>query len=601
MGAHCCGGLRGNRLEGDGVSSTCRPGGSKEEHRVPTELAVMTLNLQYFSSYPKDREAAKDRLAQVLIGPGAPDVICVQEGLSSRNVLDEVGFELCVCSAKEGVAESVHDMVYGDAPTLKACDPTMHSHLLCNQIYMRRGSVWKIIDRGAMQISRDLKLAGGGGRLTGKLAIRSMVWVRLQHSDCPDLSVFVLCAHITGGRFEDQYFVQQLAEERKLQLDKIISFFDNRPDAKGDDVGILVGDFNATSLYTPDGPMHGYYKASIASSDGVKSDAKGAGVTSEAGLEDLFKGYMISPFTAISQHGWTFAYDRQQVGYTSGFGHCIDHMAMNRSLQVSSTEVSYLTNQRFGGLPQDTHLPLTDHNAVKTVFVIKNHEQTQTSVFRTEYDFLQHLRRYKALVHISGFGCKQQYADPEEVVRDVAAQLFEGENSMDRVFGKGQWAACYGGDPLKEEEPDVAVLVDRLRTRYSMHLIAIQADKVEKEWGGVGKHVDAVYYYPTEYLEDGITVAWGGFVKERVVGTTRILLEVNPLSGVPLYWVAAGGGEITRDELQAAWQRRISILLIEARARHPQDPALPFGPCRQFWDSLTDFEEKIRGFRRLKS
>lgn len=563
----------------------------------------MTLNLQYFSSYPKDLAAAKERLEQVLQGSNPPDVVCVQEGLDTKNVLDEVGFELCVCSAKEKLAESVYEMVYGDAPTLKACDPASHRHLLCNQIYMRRGSEWQISDQGAMQISRDLQLAGGGGRLQGKLAIRSMVYVRLRHRCCPDLSVMVICAHITGGRFEDQYFVQQLAEERKMQLQKIISFFNERKNPQVDDVGILVGDFNATSVYTADGPMHGYYKASIASSEGVKSDSVAAGVKSEEDLEALFKTYMISPFTAISEHGWSFAYDRQQVGYTSGFGHCIDHMAMNRPLQVTSTEVSYLTNQRFGGGKPDTHLPLTDHNAVQTVFLIKGHEQTSTSVFRTEYDFLQHLRCYKALVHISGFGSKQQYAETEEVVAAVAKRLFEGPNSMDAIYGKGQWAACYGGDPLNEQAPDVAVLVARLqsmRIDSSMHLIAIQADKVEKEWGGVGKHIDAVYYYPTEYLEDG-NVAWGGLNKGKPLGTTRILLEVNPLSGLPLYWIAAGGGDISRDELQAAWERDIAILLIEARARFPQDPALPFGPCRQFWDSIGEFdEERAPGFRRRK-
>jgi len=276
-------------------------------------------------------------------------------------------------------------------------------------------------------------------------------------------------------------------------------------------------------------------------------------------------------------------------------------MAMNRPLQVTSTEVSYLTNQRFGGGPADTHLPLTDHNAVKSVFVIKSHEETNIAVFRTEYDFLQHLRRYRALVHISGFGSKQQYYNAEEVVDAVSKHLFDGEHSLDRVYGKGMWAACYGGDPLNESAPDVAVLVNRLRVRYGMHLIAIQADRIEKE-NGVGAHVDAVYYYPTEYMEDGITIAWGGFRGERVVGTTRILLEVNPLSGLPLYWVAAGGGDISLHELKAAWERRIAILAVQARAKKPQDPELPFGPCRLFWDSLTDYEQdEARAFRRKRA
>merc|ERR1712217_389051 len=189
-----------------------------------------------------------------------------------------------------------------------------------------------------------------------------------------------------------------------------------------------------------------------------------------------------------------------------------------------------------------------------------------------------------------------------EVVKAVGEHLFEGEHSLDHVYGKGCWAVCYGGHPLNEDAPDVAVLVERLKRRFCMHLVAVQADKVESEGQGVGKHVDAVYYYPTEYLNDGSTVAWGGCDNQRVVGTTRILLEVSPLSGLPLYWIAAGGGDITNDELRAAWEQKLAILSVPAKARFPQDPNLPDGPCRQFWESLTDYEHDVaRSFRRKKS
>merc|ERR1712070_567727 len=78
---------------------------------------------------------------------------------------------------------------------------------------------------------------------------------------------------------------------------------------------------------------------------------------------------MLSPFTAIQQQGWSLAYG-PEVGVTSGFGHLIDHMATNRPMRVASAQVSYLTNQKFGNKPQDTDLPLTDHNSVKTVFLL---------------------------------------------------------------------------------------------------------------------------------------------------------------------------------------------------------------------------------------
>jgi len=179
--------------------------------------------------------------------------------------------------------------------------------------------------------------------------------------------------HITGGRFEDQYFVQQLAEERFHQPLRIIRFFEKqRPNPEPDDIGILLGDFNATSDYVPGGPMSGYFKASIAGSQGVQADAAAGNVVGGE-LEEHFKSYMISPFTAMNKHGWSWAYGAE-VGITSGFGHLIDHMAMSRPLKVSSSKVIYLTNQKFVKKPPDTDLPLTDHNSVKTVFLIPDRD-----------------------------------------------------------------------------------------------------------------------------------------------------------------------------------------------------------------------------------
>eukprot|EP00928_Gymnodinium_smaydae_P001404 TRINITY_DN10520_c0_g1_i3.p1 TRINITY_DN10520_c0_g1~~TRINITY_DN10520_c0_g1_i3.p1 ORF type:complete len:536 (-),score=68.56 TRINITY_DN10520_c0_g1_i3:417-1976(-) len=465
------------------------------------ELVVMTLNFQYFASYPSDLVAARARLSEVLSGHQPPDIICVQEGIASRDVLRDVGFDLCVCAGRDGHAESVYNMVYGDEFTLKGCDASLHNELLCNQLYMRRGSRWEVLGRGSMQISSDLQLAGGGGRLEGKLAIRSMVWTKLCRRGTTGPCAYVMCTHITGGRFEDQYFVQQLAEERRLQPDRIIEFFNHRENPSADDVGIIVGDFNATTVYSPTGAMHGYFQAGIASSAGVRADAAEIGLEGEGQIEELFKTYMISPFTSISSHGWTFAYDRQHVGYTSGFGHCIDHMAMSRSIQVKSAKVIYLTNQKFG-TKKDTDLILTDHNSVKAVFAVtssKGHHGG-TKVLRTEYDFLRCLDHYKAIVHISGFGCKQQYDDIDDVVPRVAAALCDGPGGMDTRFGKGNWVACFGGDPLCEEKPDVAYLVHRLQQQYGVHLIAIQCDKVEKDYGGVDKHIDTVQRTTTRVL-----------------------------------------------------------------------------------------------------
>jgi len=350
-------------------------GGGRRAEDEPQELVLLTLNLQYFASYPKGQEGearAHQKLVAETSGEHPPDVICVQEGLAGRDVLTAVGYSLEVCAGKEGIAQSVYDMVYGDGPTLASCDSSTHLMLLCNQIYVRQGSSWAVTDKGAMQISSDLQLVGGGGRAQGKLAIRSMVWVKLQkrhRNGVPSGSaVYVMCTHITGGRFEDQYFVQQLADERRDQPDRIMKFFEQR---KGPgDVGILLGDFNATKEYDfSGGAMHGYFKMAVDSSAGVRADASGAGLE-EGKLEERFRDYMTSPFRAISKHAWTFAYDTE-VGVTSGFGHLVDHMAMSRKLKVAEAKVIYFTNQKFGNKPQDTDLVLTDHNSVKTRFVVE--------------------------------------------------------------------------------------------------------------------------------------------------------------------------------------------------------------------------------------
>jgi len=336
------------------------------------KLVLMTLNLQYYSSYPKDEKAAEDRLREVTGGANVPDIICVQEGLACKDVLRPLGYNKLVCSGacgEEKMAQSVHDMVYGDEGTLKLCADSCHQELLVNQIYIRQGAQWEVIDRGVQRISSNLTLSGGCGRAAGVLALRSMVWVKLRFPESSGPCVYVMCTHISGGRFEDQYFVQQLAQERYDQTDRINEFFKKKAEGSSD-VGILLGDFNATTEWTPTGPMCGYFKMAIKNSEGVKKDAADAKIDEEA-LEDNFRKYMISPFTAINEkHGWTNAYTQAQVGVTSGFGHLIDHMCLSRPIECEA-EVKFLTNQKFSKGPEDTALVLTDHNSVIASFFIK--------------------------------------------------------------------------------------------------------------------------------------------------------------------------------------------------------------------------------------
>jgi len=48
-------------------------------------------------------------------------------------------------------------------------------------------------------------------------------------------------------------------------------------------------------------------------------------------------------------------------------------------------------------------------------------------------------------------------------------------------------------------------------------------------------------------------------------------------------------------ELHAAWDRGIPILCIPALAKFPQDPALPYGPCKGLWETLNELGAKSEG------
>mmetsp|Transcript_85853 Transcript_85853/g.247770 ORF Transcript_85853/g.247770 Transcript_85853/m.247770 type:complete len:358 (-) Transcript_85853:96-1169(-) len=350
--------------------------GNQVQNGQGIPLIVTSLNLQYFSSFP-NTEAARTRLKEALKldGDGAPDVIAVQEGISSKDELKIFGFERIVCSGEgeAAQAQTVKEMVYSDAGALKACAEDLHSELLCNQLYCRNDSKWTVVGRGTEPVSSDIELNGRGGRAQGKLVKRSMVWAKLVRpdakEDAKEGAVYVMCTHITGGRFEDQYFVQELAEERKKQVEACIKFYEVRENKHEKDVGILVGDFNALSKYDSNGPMHAYYESSIKTSAGVKADAAAMNLD-DAALEKHFEQYMVSPFTVLENCKWELAYGPDSKLITSAFGHLIDHMATSRPIRKGPAEVQYLTNQKFGNKKDDTDIVLTDHNAIQVRFLI---------------------------------------------------------------------------------------------------------------------------------------------------------------------------------------------------------------------------------------
>ncbi len=54
--------------------------------------------------------------------------------------------------------------------------------------------------------------------MEGDLAVRFVVWVKAIKKGTKVTAAFVLNTHISGGRFEDQFFVHQLAEERYREV-----------------------------------------------------------------------------------------------------------------------------------------------------------------------------------------------------------------------------------------------------------------------------------------------------------------------------------------------------------------------------------------------
>lgn len=261
-------------------------------------------------------------------------------------------------------------MVYGDEGALASLDVATREGKLTNEIYVRSAerTRWEVVSHGVERISGEgISLSGGGKRASGPLAVRSVVWAQLRVRDKPNAQhVFVMNTHFTGGRFEDQYYLQELAQERHAQVTRAMQPFKARARPGGQDVGVLIGDFNATTRYAKGGPMQKYFEGAIASSEGVIADAAKLGLSAEE-TEARFATYMVSPFAAIAEEGWRMAYDPVMVGATSAFGQTIDHMATSQVCDAR-VEKLYTTNQRFGGGPPDTSIPLTDHNAVKVTF-----------------------------------------------------------------------------------------------------------------------------------------------------------------------------------------------------------------------------------------
>jgi len=319
----------------------------------------MTINVENYKSFPADEAAGARRLHEVTqLQRVQPDIICVQEGREDED--DHLGH---LCDAF-GYAK-LQSSAWGRLPL----DP---SSLISNQIFVRRDCPWEVIDRGAEIISSKLLLTHQ--QFKGRpfhLPVRTVVWVRVKpkaRSSDEGPAVAVLNTHISGGRYEDQCFLQRLAEERRRQPERVMALFQR--EAGDRDVGIIVGDFNASRADVTDGPMQRYFRAAIARSPSVRADAARQGL-SEAAVEARFAEYMTAPFGVFAESGWTFAYNEETVGPTSVYGHLVDHMAVSSCQRARTRHAERLLTCK-GTEGPAIGVPISDHNAVKCTFDLQS-------------------------------------------------------------------------------------------------------------------------------------------------------------------------------------------------------------------------------------
>lgn len=358
------------------------------------------------------------------------DVIAIQEGfvpaentrdlpnaaglISTEQIMSLLGFRKVVCSSSQDLlpegshaaAASVRDMVYDSPMWINAatCTHPLPKEVLegklVNQIYARRGSKWVPNGKNLIEVTSTHFQMSGGSKTDvdcdGKdLAPRSVVSSELV---CNKQIVRALSTHVSGGRFEDQYWHGGMRDERHQQLVKIGELVDRQP-AKI--VSVLAGDYNACMYDST--AMKNY-----------------AGLVPR-GKEDLegFLGYMKSALVACWEQGFSFSYydakdpsiKLDQFGSviapsvidrvdrflastdgtpfmrdnTSSFGHIIDWFAVKDQTENQAGVIAgsprriVLTTQSPFSLDKSgidnavvnsAGRSLTDHNAVKQSFTI---------------------------------------------------------------------------------------------------------------------------------------------------------------------------------------------------------------------------------------
>merc|ERR1740136_201087 len=266
--------------------------------------------MEYYHKYcaAKDKESHKQYLKKQLDGV---DVLCVQEDLLfwSDKFLQENGpynnFSRVISSTdQKGVKPSkLKEMVYEHPLTMKkmtknGMEEKEFSSILGNSIYLNKSSEWFKTNSKVVQISTVMDLPNDK-----PLGYRSVVCATLRHEKT-DKPVQILCTHLSGGRFEDQYMTDAMKLERAEQMTMCFTAIDDSAD------NVLVGDFNASVTRTK--ALDGYL-------DMLRKDFPDLSTAN-------YYSYMMAPFTSMSEDKtkkWSLLY-KALDGPTSCFNHTVD-------------------------------------------------------------------------------------------------------------------------------------------------------------------------------------------------------------------------------------------------------------------------------------
>lgn len=161
---------------------------------------------------------------------------------------------------------------------------------------------------------------------------------------------------------------------------------------------------------------------------------------------------------------------------------------------------------------------LTSFASVVVSLCVSYSSRAEQVEFRTRQVVDLFLYSFPGRVDFAGHGSKGQIAP--NALPKLHSDLDSLVIQMNAKYRIGKWLAMYGGDSYNPEKPDIAHALMCLKERHRITVFAAQS-AIVKQWGGVEKHVDFVYYVRTgcepKANEAGQPVIENGSVKQQVI------------------------------------------------------------------------------------